>query len=287
MRRLSATFMDCLGTGFLADLRECVAKDTDLNLEIRANYLNVYFKGNSLLKLTEAAPARYRVEIHERFREGLVLPPELVDAPSAARFVSAIPQIKANIARHGHSSIELEYEQLIIRANNHEPRNNSDYFIVDRQYVLPEGRYDLLGIYWERAGRRRNQEVPLCLFEAKFGLNPEIAQLSEQLTRYFEALNPKAAQIAEEVEGVFRQKLALGLYRQPRERVEALQTLRVSRDMAQVQFVVLLVDYNRNSRLLDLPALQALPFAAQIRLLRTGFAMWQQNVLSVGGAVVA
>src|SRR5258706_412353 len=150
MRRLSQTFMDCLTSGFLAGLRDSVAKDTDLNLEIRANYLNVYFKGNSLLKLTEVAPARYRVGIHKLFTQGLDLPAELVDSLSSSQFVNAIPQLKANIARNGARSIEFEYEQLIIRANNHEPRNNSDYFIVDRQYVLPEGRFDLLGIYWER-----------------------------------------------------------------------------------------------------------------------------------------
>jgi hypothetical protein len=286
MRRLSQTFMDCLTTGFLVALRDSVAHDTDLNLEIRANYLNVYYKGNSLLKLSEVAPARYRVEIHERFRDGLDLPPELVDEPSAARFVSGIPQLKAHIAKHGSSSIELEYEQLIIRANNDETRNNSDYFIVDRQYALPEGRFDLLGIYWERAGRRRNQEVPLCLFEAKFGLNSEIAQLHEQLQRYYDALQPRAAQIAEEIDGIFHQKLALGLYRQG-ERVEAMQTLRVSRDISQCQFVVLLVDYNPNSTLLNKPALQALPFASQIRLMCTGFAMWQQNVLPVVGPAAA
>jgi hypothetical protein len=66
-----------------------------------------------------------------------------------------------------------------------------------------------------------------------------------------------------------------------------MQTLRVSRDIDQVQFIVLLVDYNPNSKLLNKPALQALPFASQIRLMHTGFAMWQQNVLSVGGTVVA
>jgi hypothetical protein len=278
--------MECLTTGFLATLRDSVAHDSDLNLEIRADYLNVYFKGNALLKLTEMSPARYRVDIHELFRQGLTLPAELTDAPTTAQFVMAISQLKANISRTGDRSIELEYVQLIIRANNHEPRNNSDYFIVDREYVLPEGRFDLLGLYWARAGRRRNQEVPLCLFEAKFGLNNEIGQLHAQLQRYYDALKPKAAQIAEEIDGIFHQKLALGLYDQG-ERVEAMQTLRVSRDMAQFQFVVLLVDYNPNSKLLNVPALQALPFASQIRLMSTGFAMWQQNVPLLGGATSA
>ncbi len=64
----------------------------------------------------------------------------------------------------------------------------------------------------------------------------------------------------------------------------ATRGLRPARAISQCQFVVLLVDYNPNSQLLNKPALQALPFASQIRLLHTGFAMWQQNVLPLAGA---
>jgi hypothetical protein len=41
---------------------------------------------------------------------------------------------------------------------------------------------------------------------------------------------------------------------------------------------VVFVDFNPNSSLLDLTKLAALPFANQIKVFSTGFAMWKQNV---------
>ncbi len=55
MRRLSNSFMQTLTSGFLTGLTRKVKQDKDLDLELRENYLNVYYKGNSLLKLDEAS----------------------------------------------------------------------------------------------------------------------------------------------------------------------------------------------------------------------------------------
>ena len=78
------------------------------------------------------------------------------------KFLTAIPLLKQNIANCGKRSLEVEYEQMIIRANNFEPRNNTEYFIVDRQYAVREGRFDLTGICWDRkvaGGSRRCPSV--------------------------------------------------------------------------------------------------------------------------------
>lgn len=170
MRKLSESFMACLKSGFLVGILQTVREDHDLNFEIRAGYLNIYFKGNSLLKLTEVAPTKYKVFIHKAFTDGLVLPSELTDVRTVSAFLSNIPQLKQNVIRHGKSSLEIEYEQMIIRANNFEPRNNSEYFIIDRQYTVSIGRFDLTGIFWDRNRRRKHQEVDLCLMEVKFAL---------------------------------------------------------------------------------------------------------------------
>ena len=50
MRELSETFINCLKSGFLSSITEKVKTDQDLDLEIREDYVNVYYKGNSLLK---------------------------------------------------------------------------------------------------------------------------------------------------------------------------------------------------------------------------------------------
>jgi hypothetical protein len=73
MRKLSDQFMAVLHSGFLADLTRQVIADKDLDLHIRDGYLNIYYKGNSLLKLTEVG-GYDKVDIHEKFRQGLTLP---------------------------------------------------------------------------------------------------------------------------------------------------------------------------------------------------------------------
>ncbi len=277
MRGLSDEFFNCLKSGFLVGITESVRYDPDLNLEIRDAYINVYYKGNSLLKLTETSASRYRAEIHPKFLEGLSLPLDCTES-TVAQFVGAIPLLKQNIVRHGKRSLEVEYEQMIIRANNFEPRSNTEYFVVDRQYTVSEGRFDLTGIFWEMTHRKRNQEVPVCLMEIKFALNADIREVHQQLGRYYEAIKPHAATIATEMQTVFRQKLELGLYQQTADRLSALKTLTFAPNIEQFQFILILVDYNPNSSKLDLQSLASLPFANQVRVFYSGFAMWQQNV---------
>lgn len=134
MRKLSDTFLYELKDGFLSTLISKVREDHDLDLQIRDNYINIYYKGNSLLKLGPPKGNNYRVAVHQKFSVGLDFT-NLVKEETTQSFAEMIPAIKENIILHGKSSLELEYEQMIIRANNYEPRNNSEYFIVDRQYV--------------------------------------------------------------------------------------------------------------------------------------------------------
>lgn len=278
MRKLSETFLNCLKSGFLSQITDLVKSDRDLNLEIRESYINIYFKGNSLLKLTEVgSPPRYKAEIHKKFLEGISIPLDFTEN-IVHQFVTSIPFIKENIIKYGQRSIELEYEQMIIRANNYELRNNTEYFIVDRQYTVKEGRFDLTGIHWGMHGRQRNRKASVCLMEIKFALNQDIQLVHEQLARYYEPIKNNAANIAEEMEIVFKQKLGLGLYNHPLNRLNAMKTLTFSRDIKDFQFILVLVDYNRNSRLLALEKIRKLPFADQIKVFYSGFGMWQHNV---------
>ncbi len=283
MRHLSESFMSCLKNGFLAPIVAAVKEDKDLDFHIRNNYVNIYYKGNSLLKLSEASGRRFKVDIHPKFTAGLDIPDVILDQQTATAFVANIPYIKSNIIRHGASSLEIEYEQLIVRANNRESRNLSEYFIIDRQYARPAGRFDLTGIFWDRSGRRRHQKVPLCLMEVKFALNSDIRNIHEQLSTYYDALEEDAEAIAEEHQIMFRQKLELGLFDELSQ-AEALKTLTISRDVAEFLFVLILVDFRSNSSLFTDSKLAELPFANQIRVFRTGFAMWHQNVVTLKGA---
>jgi len=277
MRRLSDNFMHNLKSGFLAPITARVVRDTDLDLQIRDNYLNIYYKGNSLLKLRELSDTRYRTEIHPKFMAGLAIPD--LDGPEAtAEFVRNIPTLKKNVAEHGRYSLEVEYEQLIIRANNRERRTNSEYFFVDRQYSVKRMRFDLLGFYWDRRRRRKGQTVAPCLVEVKFALNSDISRVHRQLSQYYDVLRESSSCIAEEAESMFRQRLELGLYDQRKERIEAMKTLQFTRDIEEFQIILVLVDYNPFSSQLDLDKLAELPFTDQIHVFYSGFAMWRKNL---------
>jgi hypothetical protein len=278
MRKLSDTFIYELKEGFLAGITQITTEDHDLNLEIRDNKITLYYKGHGLLNLAESNKLHYRVDINKKFTGGVDLPHYLNDIDSTNHFIKYIPILKQNIIKIGKHSLEMEYEQMVIRANNYEPKNSSEYFIIDRQYAVDKSRFDLTGFYWKSRGRNKNQVVDMCLMEVKFGLNTDINEVHQQLERYYEDIKPRAASIAEEGETILKQKLELGLYDQSADRLEAMKTLCFSRDISHFQFILLLVDFNPYSKILNLDNLKSLPFASQVRIFYSGFAMWHQNI---------
>lgn len=273
MRELSSNFMNELKSGFLSGILEKVHHDKDLDLQIRDGYINIYYKGNSLLRITE----KHEITVHEKFLNGVKIPYVLNDAAKAESFLKALPIIKENIIVCGNKSLEIEYEQMIIRANNLEPRNNSEYFILDRQYAIRQDRFDLTGFLWARNGRSRNQQVPLAFMEVKFALNSDINEIHNQISRYYNSIKSNLPNMALETETILKQKIQLGMFNQPADRIDALETLTISKNIDECQFIVILVDYNPYSGKLDLAPLRALPFANQIRIFHSGLAMWQES----------
>ncbi|MCL5960058.1 MAG: hypothetical protein M1358_12240 [Chloroflexi bacterium] len=257
--------------------------DRDLLLEIREDYINVYYKGYSLLKLSQARD-RYLVGIHKKFQVPSISElPTLGTQADTQEFVRAIPAIKERILSIGKGGNEIEYEQNLIRANNGEPRLNTEYFVIDRQVVSAghQGRFDLIAVYWSSAGRRPRQIVPLILLEVKFGLNTDIANIHKQLEGYYESLPDPIAGLAEEAEILLRQKVQLGLIHQGPRQLAALETLSVSRSKKDLRFGVVLVDYNPHSKLLNIDALSKLEFSERIDLFYVGFGLWRDSAIRI------
>lgn len=280
LRGLSPEFMRDLKEGLLAPLCRAAITDRDLLLEIREDKVNIYFKGNSLV-LLERRKEGYAASLHEKFQRGLQVPRRLSTLADAKSFEALIPDIKKNMLAKERGGSEIEYEQMLIRANNCESHLNTDYFIIDRQSIpdASRERIDLVGIYWPRP-RQRGATVPLALFELKFSLNSDIQRLHEQLDRYYEVATSDIHNLAEEAKGVLRQKVELGLieYKSP----EALKSLKISGDINKVRFVVVLVDFNPASKLFNrgFKKLRNLSFANQIDLFYVGMGLWGQPGLS-------
>ena len=207
--------------GIYNPIVKAVCEDKDLDMEFRGSdkstdeYINIYFKGNNILKLY----LNGRFHIHEYFKKGLKdIPNLLKDKESINSYLKLLPQIKHNVATHRKKSMEIEYEQLLIRANNKESRNNSEYIIVDRQYVTQKAvgqersrkdRLDLVAVKWPRKNRNsKHQKGSLVIIEVKYALNPEIAKGSvEQIERYYCYLKENLQSICEEMELILHQKL--------------------------------------------------------------------------------
>jgi len=280
MRKISNQFMQDLEHGYLNSIIEVAINDPDINFEIRSGYINLYYKGHSILNLRELVSNKYSINIHSKISLDAHIPDFLSSEQDVNSFIKHIPLLKENIVSLQTSSLEMEYEQMIIRVNNSEQKIASEYFILDRQYAIKRNRFDLMGFYWPHQGRRKNQTVSMCLMEVKYGLNVDIKQVHTQLSKYYEAVKANAAAIAAEGESILKQKLSLGFFKQPQNRLDAMKTLHISPRIEDFQFVIFLIDFNPYSSLLKENEIWNLHFANQIRLYKGGLAMWEQNLQS-------
>ena len=281
MRRLNDQFLADLNGGFLAPILDYVRGDRDIILEIRLNAINLYFKGNSLLKLSQIRDGTYKATIHPTLSGGVHIPDPIRQSPEVASIAAILPKVREAILNLRGSGSEIEYEQMIIRANNRESRLATDFLMVDRQICMPgeEGRFDLTGLYLPRRVWHRTKTAALALIETKFGLNPDIAEIHDQLSGYYRALANHLSDVAETTQMILRQKVKLGLISHGEDRLRAYQDLKVSANISDVRFVIALVDYAPESKLLNEAAINALPFRDQIDIFHLGFGLWQSNAV--------
>jgi hypothetical protein len=300
MRNLSETFFKALKKGHLKPLLERVQADPDLELFIRDEYINVYFKGASILKLTERSP-RFLVQVAPPYVSPVLafakygvppLPPELNNATQVDEFLQLLPLLKQGVLDSSHrGKRELEFEQLFTRINNRLGGSgvNSDYYIVDRQYAeigKRESRPDLLGVRWNTGGRSRGDVVPPVLIEVKYGLNSDIQDVAGQVRRYLDQLfNPKTwGGFIDEMQGMLIQRAELGLFGEKDSKM--LGTLKIDKRLEKAEILILMVDYNHLSDLYKRAEADLERLAAQrglnIRVAHVGMALWVANTKQIG-----
>jgi len=283
--------MRTLDKGFVSELREgglfhsiveYVINDTTLDFEVRSGYINIYFKGNSILKLYENG----NFNIHKKFLDNICLSNNNFSTITDVKnYLSNIPSIKNNVIKikAKRQTLEIEYEQLLIRSNNLNKNVNSELFFTDRQYAdnKSNSRFDLTGFFWDRNNRKKNQTVPLAFIEVKYSLNSDISKIDKQLEQYYYAVKSKINEIASETEYIKNLKIDLGLINQSKERLNALKTLTISNNINQAKFIIALIDYNPNSTLFDKSKLKLLPFSNQIEIFYSGLAIWKEYLKKV------
>ena len=222
MRGLSSTFLDDLQHGLLRPILDRVQLDRTLDLEIRDDYINVYYRGGNLLCLKRAGD-NYSASFDIQYARGadLVVPPAHVATPADINaWLSASPALKLAMDLYfgHHPKEEREIQQIIARDNNQGSVSRAtDYYVCDIEYANPHGRFDFIGVHWPSTGsiRKRSSGRRLIVGEVKQG-DQALANKAgiHAHVRDVDAFLSEPARVRElkaEMVGVFNQKRTLGL----------------------------------------------------------------------------
>ncbi len=219
-RGLSDEFMAALTGGVLTPLLDRVKADRTLCLEIREDYLNIYYRGGNLLKVSRM-PDGYEAFFDTKYFAAPV--PSMPEAPlreaaHVAAWLAVLPILKQamDLWQPGE---EREVQQLIVRDNNVGGiANSTDYYVCDIEFTIAKRkRFDLVAVHWPSKGevRKRQDGHRLVVGEAKFGdgalkgesgIHEHIVDVNAYL-----AVPGNLAALKEQMLCVFNQKRALGL----------------------------------------------------------------------------
>ncbi len=180
MRELSATFkMDLLNPdGVLHPILTSVQKDQTLMLAIRDGFINIYYRGGSILRITENGGRPYGSFFDERYnktgRKMPITPEAIINQDDAKEWVGSLPVLKSfmNEFLSSNSKDEREFQQLVAGENNNSSvSNESDYFISDIEVSesTSGARFDMIAIKWPTTKRRSGDKCRIAFIEMKYG----------------------------------------------------------------------------------------------------------------------
>jgi len=226
MRGLSKRFIDDLQNGVLKPFLDRVLLDRTLCLEIRKNYINIYYRGGSLLKLMEKTRG-YEADFNfEYAKKGLGAipisqPQSFIGQPlNVQDWIDVLPFLKLamDLFLGKMPKEEREIQQLILRDNNFGPISRAtDYYFCDLEYANAVGRFDMIGVHWPSSPiiRKNAMNRRLVLAEVKYGDNAldkkSGLHAHIQDVNSFLSLPQNIIDLKTEMLRVFNQKRELGL----------------------------------------------------------------------------
>lgn len=204
--------------GVLHPLLEVVKADDTLDMELRGESVNIYYRGGSLFKITEKGNT-YDVFFDAKYCTERS--PRLNAAPTVAEAVTNLPIYKQTMDWwfHEHPKYEREFQQVIARENNNHGKIScgTDYYIADIEYADEKSRFDMVALKWLSKGavRKDVKKVSLALIEVKYGDGAlrGVAGIQKHLDDFQRFLHDKEKvdRFCEDMSVVFKQKCQLGL----------------------------------------------------------------------------
>jgi len=180
MRVLSEPFMNDLinEDGKLHSILERVKRDHTLMLAIRDDYINIYFRGGNILRISEKKKGSYQAEFDKKYNKTQLplptLPALLTSQSDVQTWLTAFGTLKNTMDQYFsmHPKNEREFQQLVVRENNNSSiSNESEYFITDIELADSHlgARFDLMGLRWLASQRRITKRCKVFLMEMKYG----------------------------------------------------------------------------------------------------------------------
>jgi len=180
MRELSAPFLSHLldEHGLLHAILDQVKRDDTLMLAIRAGYINIYYRGGNILKVTSQGNDAFTPFFDENYNGGKkafpLLPKSIKLPEDTEKWVCAFPQLKEMMDQYLfiRNKPEREFQQLVARENNFSTvSNESEYFISDIEFADTGigARLDMLAIRWLASQRKNGTNCRAALIEMKYG----------------------------------------------------------------------------------------------------------------------
>jgi len=224
MRRLEHSFLSDLKEGCLTELTATVRSDTSLCLELRGDYINVYYRGGNLMELRQNGQSanEYAVSFDTNYfaaGEEIALPDRTVRSHmELTGWLDLWPALKRSIDRWMSSTkanAEREFQQLALRDNNFgSVARDTDYYVCDIEFQSEQGRFDMIAVHWpsEPAVRKQARDRRLVFVEVKYG-DGALGNLHAHLAHVnaFASDPRRLKRFKEDMVHVFNQKWGLGL----------------------------------------------------------------------------
>jgi len=225
MRGLKPFFFNALKAGSLNPLLNYVQDDNTLDLEIRNNYINIYYRGGNVLRVNNDKNLRFVYHFEEKYLNNhpFITPLTLTNFKNNQDWNNFFPLAKQAMDYYftKDSKHEREFQQLVVRENNNSSiANGTDYFIIDIEYDNhAHARFDIIAVEWpSNASKRKMQKdykPKLVVIEMKYGDHSfkGSAGIHKHISDFniFSSDLVKVNEFKNEMLGVFNQKRELGL----------------------------------------------------------------------------
>ncbi len=285
----------------LTAVLDLVQHDSSLCLEIREDYINIYYRGGNMMKLAEKK-GQYSIRFDTKYFKYLANPAttntvqtittkKAITQSDVDDYIKIIPFIKHSMDLYfgAHPKNEREFQQLLARENNRKGvAKGTDYFIADIEYAEGDSRFDMIAIKWPSTiPDRKNKRVGLSFIEMKYGDRAQknsagIVDHIDKLAKYLNSEPNVLLNLKQEMMQVFNQKLELGLVDN--------QNKIVGFNDNPPEFIFVLANHDAQSTILKTelqkvhsdPAYQQLPFDIKIAVSSyMGYGLYENHVHSL------